>query len=183
MFKKSSLQLEKIHTIIFDFDGVFTDNKVFTTEDGLEMVKCCRSDGLGLDILRRFIKKTNWKLDYFILSTEKNPVVISRAKKLKIKCEYGIENKLKFVKNFLANKYPGELNKERGIVYLGNDINDLKTMEFVGISVAPIDAHHFIKNKADLILRKKGGDGFVREFIEKLISCNNYKKDAFLDLI
>ena len=65
------------HTIIFDFDGVFTDNKVTIREDGLEEVSCNRGDGLAFDILRKFIKKENWNLKYFILSKETNPWFLS----------------------------------------------------------------------------------------------------------
>ena len=64
-----------IHTIVFDFDGVFTDNKVWVHQDGSESVRCDRGDGLAFDILRKFIKVNHWSLDYFILSTEKNEVV------------------------------------------------------------------------------------------------------------
>ena len=89
MVKKGLLQFDAINDltekIIFDFDGIFTDNNVLINQDGIETVKCSRADGLGLDILKKFIDKKNWNLDYFILSTEKNPVVMSRAKKLKIK--------------------------------------------------------------------------------------------------
>ena len=66
---------ENFHTIIFDFDGVFTDNKVIVSENGLEQVICDRADGLGINILKKFIKKQNWGVEFFILSTEKNPVV------------------------------------------------------------------------------------------------------------
>ena len=173
----------KIHTLIFDFDGVFTDNKVFINQEGLESVQCSRADSLGLDILKRFIKKNNWPLDFFILSTESNPVVLSRAKKLKIHCEYGIKNKLDFIKKYLETKFPESVYKKEGIIYLGNDLNDLKVMEYVGTSVAPIDAHDLIKNKADIVLDSKGGHGFVRDFIEILISRNNIEKNELLDLI
>ena len=55
------------HTIIFDFDGVFTDNKVTIREDGLEEVSCNRGDGLAFDILRKFIKrKLEPKIFYLI---------------------------------------------------------------------------------------------------------------------
>ena len=59
-----SLLIEEIHTIIFDFDGVFTDNKVYIDKSGNELVKCDRSDGFAFDLLRRFLKLTN--LLYFI---------------------------------------------------------------------------------------------------------------------
>ena len=181
--KKDLPPYSNFHTLIFDFDGVFTDNNVLINQDGIETVKCSRADGLGLDILKKFIDKKNWKIDYFILSTEKNPVVMSRAKKLKIKCEYGIENKLIFIKDFLKRKYPLESNKEKGIIYLGNDLNDLSAMKFVGTSIAPSDAHYLIREEADLVLESKGGQGCVREFIEKLISCNNMEINTLLELI
>ena len=75
---------DKFHTLIFDFDGVFTNNKVYLDENGKEIIRCDRSDGLAFDILRTFQEKKNWDVQYFILSTEKNPVVQKRAEKLKI---------------------------------------------------------------------------------------------------
>lgn len=181
--KKYLHPYSNFHTLIFDFDGVFTDNNVLINQDGIETVKCSRADGLGLDILKKFIYKKNWELDYFILSTEKNPVVLSRANKLKIKCEYGIENKLKFIKDYLKRKFPLESNKEKGIIYLGNDLNDFAAMRFVGTSIAPSDAHYLIKEEASIVLESKGGHGFVREFIEKLISCNNLENNTLLELL
>ena len=79
---------ENIHTIIFDFDGIFTDNHVIVSQDGTEAVCCSREDSLGIDILKRFIRKRNWEVEIFILSTEKNNVVLSRSEKLKIKCAW-----------------------------------------------------------------------------------------------
>ena len=70
-----------VHTIVFDFDGVLTDNKVWIDQDGTESVCCDRGDGLGFDLLRTFIKANNWALNCFILSKEKNPVVSARAEK------------------------------------------------------------------------------------------------------
>ena len=62
---------QNVHTIAFDFDGIFTDNKVYFTQEGIEIIRCDRSDSLGLDILKKFIKKKKWDLDYFIISREK----------------------------------------------------------------------------------------------------------------
>ena len=75
MDKESLPSYKEIHTIIFDFDGVFTDNKVFLSQDGQEIVQCDRSDGLAFDILRAFKKQYNWEIRYFVLSTETNKVV------------------------------------------------------------------------------------------------------------
>ena len=84
---------KNLHTIIFDFDGVFTNNKVLIDQEGRESVQCDRGDGLAIDLLRNFSKKNYWNIDFFILTTEKNKVVLSRAKKLKLQCYCGI-NKL-----------------------------------------------------------------------------------------
>ena len=61
----------QIHTIIYDFDGVFTDNSVYINQNGLESVQCSRSDSLGINILKNFINFKKLKINQFILSTEK----------------------------------------------------------------------------------------------------------------
>ena len=94
----------EIHTIIFDFDGVFTDNKVVVSENGNESVICNRADGLGLDLLRLFKEKNNWELDLFIVSTESNLVVKKRSEKLKLPCFQGVRNKLDFLKDYLQSR-------------------------------------------------------------------------------
>jgi len=174
---------ENIHTIIFDFDGIFTDNHVIVSQDGTEAVCCSREDSLGIDILKRFIRKRNWEVEIFILSTEKNNVVLSRSEKLKIKCNHGITNKLEFIKSYLKKRFPAKSTAEKGVIYLGNDLNDFKAMKYVGYSVAPKDAHQIIKSNAHLVLDKKGGNGFVREFIEKLISRNKLDENLLTELI
>ena len=79
--------LASVELIAFDFDGVFTDNTVYVSQDGTESVHCWRSDGLGLSRLAGIGVKT------YIVSTEKNPVVAIRANKLKIQCKQGVEDK------------------------------------------------------------------------------------------
>jgi 3-deoxy-D-manno-octulosonate 8-phosphate phosphatase (KDO 8-P phosphatase) len=73
-FKRDQI-LKNIELVVFDFDGVFTDNKVHITENGLECVLCFRSDGLGLDMLRGL------NIKMAIISGEKNSIVLTRAKK------------------------------------------------------------------------------------------------------
>ena len=90
-----------IHTIIFDFDGVFTDNSVIVASNGLEHVVCSRLDGLGLDILRNYSNDVSWKLTTFVLSTEKNPVVAARCSKLKLDCVQGVSDKQSYIQQYL----------------------------------------------------------------------------------
>jgi len=163
---------KSIHTIVFDFDGVFTDNKVWVEQDGGETVRCDRGDGLAFDMLRHFIAQRDWKLNYFILSKEKNLVVSSRASKLEVPCEQGVSNKFDYLKAYLA-----DIDKSpQGLVYVGNDLNDLAAMQISGFSVAPVDSHPLILNQADLVLPRKGGDGFVSEFIVLLIGQDEILK-------
>ena len=73
------ISLDNIDVFVFDFDGVLTNNLVQIDENGKESVSCSRADGLAFDVLRKLNKSV------YILSTEKNPVVLARAKKLKVK--------------------------------------------------------------------------------------------------
>ena len=169
----------EIHTIVFDFDGVFTDNKVWVGQNGVESVRCDRGDGLGFDLLRAFVKANSWALNYFILSKEKNPVVSVRAEKLQIDCVQSISDKVDYLTNYLDENYL----RAEGLVYLGNDLNDLKAMRMAGFSVAPSDAHVIILDQADLVLSQKGGNGFVRAFIELFIGLEKMSVEEISEII
>lgn len=168
-----------VHTIVFDFDGIFTDNKVWVDQNGIESVRCDRGDGLGFDLLRAFERKRNWAPNYFILSKEKNPVVSARAEKLKINCVQSMSDKADYLENYLDEN---NLSAE-GLVYLGNDLNDLAAMQIAGFSIAPVDSHPLILNQANLVLPRKGGNGFVREFIEMLIGLERMSATEISNLL
>jgi 3-deoxy-D-manno-octulosonate 8-phosphate phosphatase KdsC-like HAD superfamily phosphatase len=80
------VNLADYHTIVFDFDGVFTDNFLYTDSNGVESVRVSRADGYAIDLLKRYLTSINHKVSMFILSTETNEVVKHRAKKLKVEC-------------------------------------------------------------------------------------------------
>ena len=141
-----------IELVVFDFDGVFTDNKVYTAQDGTESVMCDRRDGLGVEILRHA------GVPMFILSKETNPVVAARASKLKIDVHGSCDNKASFLEQYFANNRIDPAN----VIYMGNDLNDFEAMQLVGFSVAPADSHPDIKQVASLVLFENGGNGAVR---------------------
>lgn len=145
-----------IRFVVFDFDGVFTDNMVYVSQDGVESVRCCRSDGLGLRRLNQA------GVSCMILSTETNPVVTVRATKLKIPCRQGLEDKLATLNEERAKR---GLDWEQ-IAYLGNDINDSECLRAVGLPVVVADAFDEVKPLAKMILASKGGEGAVREFCD-----------------
>ena len=172
-----------IHTVVFDFDGVFTDNKVWVDQDGRESVSCDRGDGLGFDFVRAFQKNGKLKTHFFILSKEKNPVVMARAGKLKLECRHGVSDKLEYMRSYFIEKFPDNLAPFRGMIYLGNDLNDLPLILSSGYSVVPEDAHPLVRRHASLVLGRKGGDGFVREFIEKFLGIEQLSIGELNELV
>ncbi len=171
-----------VNLIVFDFDGVFTDNKVYVNENGIESVRCDRADGLGIDLLKQFIEKKSLKLDMFILSKEKNKVVKTRGKKLDIRVYSNKDSKLAFLKNYFIKRKIDIKSGLKKTIFLGNDINDLEVMMNVNYSVAPSDAHELIRKNANLVLEEKGGDGFVRKFIELFIRLNKQREKEIIKL-
>jgi len=146
----------KIKLIVYDFDGVMTDNKVILREDGLESVVVNRADGLAISL----IKKMN--IPQIILSTERNRVVETRAKKLDIPVIRGIDNKEDALVSFCR-----ENNVElKDVIYLGNDINDLDIMKTVGYPVCPADAYEEIQNVSKTVLGVAGGQGVIRDLLK-----------------
>jgi len=145
--------LADIDIVAFDFDGVFTDNTVYVSQDGVESVRCWRSDGIGLSQLRTVGVQT------VILSTEENPVVTARAKKLKTECRQGLVDKAAAVEEFC--RMLGIPSKRAAFV--GNDINDIPALKTVGLPIAVADAHPDILPHVLYQTVNKGGQGAVRE--------------------
>jgi 3-deoxy-D-manno-octulosonate 8-phosphate phosphatase (KDO 8-P phosphatase) len=154
-----------ISALVFDFDGVLTNNKVHIDDNGTESVTCNRSDGLAFDVLRKLNKPV------YILSTEKSLVVTARAKKLRIVAVQGVDNKLHGIKK-LAYEEGLDLNN---ILYVGNDLNDYKVMESCKYSACPSDSHKKIISISSLVLKSKGGDGVVRELLEDVFKLDFLK--------
>lgn len=180
---KSFPSLTGIHTVAFDFDGVFTDNKVWVDQDGRESVRCDRGDGLAFDLVRAFQRRGRLTAEFFILSKETNPVVLARSKKLKLKCHHGIGDKLSFMAEYLDARLPGLADPFAGLVYLGNDLNDLPLMRRAGYAVAPSDSHPMVCDMAHLVMQQTGGNGFVRAFIEHLLGINKLTKEEIDELV
>ena len=156
------LNIGKIDLIIFDFDGVLTNNKVSIDQKGNELVSCNRGDGLGFDVLRKLKKST------YIISTEKNPVVTVRAKKLNVPVLQGVNDKSQALTR-LSEEAGIALNR---ILYLGNDLNDYYAMQLCGYSVCPFDSHPKIKKIASIVLNTCGGEGVVRELLEEIFQLD-----------
>lgn len=158
-FGRNSLP-QAIGAIAFDFDGVLTDNTAIVDEQGKESVLVSRSDGFGLELLR----KTG--IPMIVISKERNPVVTSRCEKLRLPVMQGIDDKLPALRNWLREQ---QVDAENAL-YVGNDVNDLPCLNYVGCAIGPADAHPSILSSLDLRLRTKGGKGALRELADLILS-------------
>ena len=148
--------IQKIRMVAFDFDGIFTDNMVYVLQDGSEAVRCSRSDGIGLQKLAKM------GIETVIISTEANPVVSARAKKLKIRCFQNCEDKRRTLENF-AREFGISLDE---IAFVGNDINDRECLTCVGLPIVVQDAHPDVIPLATYRTEQQGGHGAVREICD-----------------
>jgi len=144
---------------VFDFDGVFTDNAVYVFQDGAEAVRCSRADGIGLRALERA------NILPVILSTETNPVVSARAKKLRIRCIQGREDKLQSLRALCE-----ELHLTLAqTAFVGNDVNDLECLQHVALPIAVADAHPDVMPYVKYVTHTRGGYGAVREVCDIIV--------------
>ncbi|MFF0114015.1 cytidylyltransferase domain-containing protein [Streptomyces prasinus] len=146
-------EADDIDAVVLDFDGTQTDDRVLIDSDGREFVSVHRGDGLGIAALRRS------GLEMLILSTEQNPVVAARARKLRIPVLHGIDRKDLALKQWCEEQ---GIAPER-VLYVGNDVNDLPCFALVGWPVAVASAHDVVRGAARAVTTLPGGDGAVRE--------------------
>ncbi|MGW0992789.1 cytidylyltransferase domain-containing protein [Streptomyces sp. NPDC002520] len=144
---------DDIDAVVLDFDGTQTDDRVLIDSDGREFVSVHRGDGLGIAALR----KSGLKM--LILSTEQNPVVAARARKLKLPVLHGIDRKDLALKQWCEEQ---GIAPER-VLYVGNDVNDLPCFALVGWPVAVASAHDVVRGAARAVTTVSGGDGAIRE--------------------
>jgi 3-deoxy-D-manno-octulosonate 8-phosphate phosphatase (KDO 8-P phosphatase) len=177
------IDLTNYHSVVFDFDGVFTDNFLFVDEKGIESVRVSRSDGYAIDLLRGFIKDRNLELSMSILSTETNPVVARRAEKMQLPCISGKSNKLQVLRDKFFQERPNDLDPFAGLIYFGNDLNDLPVILSAGISIVPKDAHPSVKKVASHTLNSLGGHDFVRQGVEFLLGIEAMSLEELSEFI
>jgi N-acylneuraminate cytidylyltransferase len=156
--------LRKIRALVMDFDGVHTDNLVFTDQNGTESVCTSRGDGMGLSELAR---RTD--IRRLIVSKERNPVVLARAAKLSIEVMTSIDDKVTALDAWLADQ---GLTWDQ-MIYVGNDINDTAPMIRAGLAACPSDAHGDVLGLAQWILPYPGGRGALRHLCDVLTDAHD----------
>ncbi|MBD5537986.1 MAG: HAD hydrolase family protein [Lachnospiraceae bacterium] len=156
----------EIRYVVFDVDGTLTDGKIYMGENG-EVMKCFSiKDGCGI---KDIMPKHN--LVPIVITARKSQIVENRCKELGIDRYYqGCSDKVKKLDELAI-----ELNCTQNvdgiypeIAYMGDDIIDIPVMKVCGLKGCPNDAAHQVKEVADFVSTKNGGDGAAREFIEWL---------------
>lgn len=155
-------RLRALKAVVMDFDGVHTDDRVLTDQDGVEAVRTSRRDGLGLGLLR-----ARGAHQLLILSKERNPVVARRAEKLQIEVMHAVDDKVAAMEGWLAAKGLGWDEA----LFIGNDVNDLPALRRAGVSAAPSDAYPDVAAEVDWILPHPGGAGALRALCDALIAA------------
>ncbi|MFE4694429.1 cytidylyltransferase domain-containing protein [Streptomyces sp. NPDC056749] len=148
-----------VDAVVLDFDGTQTDDRVLIDSDGREIVAVHRGDGLGTAALRRA------GLPVLILSTEQNPVVAARARKLQVPVLHGIDRKDLALKQWCEEQ---SIAPDR-VLYVGNDVNDLACFGLAGWPVAVANAHDSVRAAARAVTTNPGGSGAIREIAAWLL--------------
>lgn len=157
-----------VDAVVTDFDGVHTDDTVHVDQNGVESVTVSRSDGMGVGMLRAA------GIPFLILSTEANPVVAARARKLGVDVRQAAVDKAAVLREW-AREQGIPLSR---IAYLGNDVNDLGCLELVGWPIAVPDAHPLVLSTARVVLDRSGGAGAVRDLAERVLSGRSARAAA-----
>ena len=157
IFIKKSKNIKLIAT---DIDGVWTDAKMHYTEDGEYMKSFSTYDGMATALLK------NEKIEIAILTSENSQIVKSRAKKLGIKYVYINEKEKLFRIKYLCNRL--NITSDE-VAYIGDDVNDLEILKYVGLSAMPCTSPILDVFNPDYITKRVGGNGAFREFSDLII--------------
>ena len=153
--------LKRIRLFATDVDGVLTDAGMYYTESGDELKKFNTRDGMGIKLLQRA------GLITALITQEETKLVARRGEKLAIpEIHQRAFDKLSRLKD-IATRYQIPL---QDVAYMGDDVNDLETLQAVGFSATPADGIASVRKAVDYVCRCKGGEGAVREVVDMILA-------------
>ena len=160
-------EFKKVTTFIFDIDGVLTDGSLLVLPDGLQARRMHVKDGFGMQMAM----KHGYRV--FIVSGGVSEESRKRLEYLGLKdIHLGVGDKINFVEGLLkSNKI-----KWDEVLYMGDDLPDLPVLEKAGLSCCPADAVYEVKKISTYISPVNGGNGCVRDVIEKVLKLNDHWK-------
>jgi 3-deoxy-D-manno-octulosonate 8-phosphate phosphatase (KDO 8-P phosphatase) len=157
-------KITPIKLLILDVDGVLTDGKILYNDRGEELKAFNVRDGHGLKLLMRA------GIGIALITGRKSKVVLHRARDLGIKNVYQrVTNKIEVYEKILK----GKKLKDENVGFVGDDLVDIPVLKRVGFSAAVGDAIPEVREIADYVASKKGGEGAVREICELLLKVQN----------
>src|SRR6185295_3929077 len=167
--KPPASTLKRIRLFATDVDGVLTDAGMYYSESGEELKKFNTRDGMGIKLLQRAGIVTA------IVAQERTKLVARRGEKLMIpEVHQGVMDKLALVREMVERL---GLSMEE-VAYIGDDVNDVTTLEAVGFSATPADGMPQVAAVVDYVCAKKGGEGAVREIIEMILEAQHKSVSA-----
>jgi len=156
----ASPDFEKIKLLLSDVDGVLTDGGISFDNNGVESKQFHIKDGLGIKMWQRA------GFRFGILTARTSHIVKVRSAELGIDIvRQGFEAKLPTAETLAQSM---NLSFEE-ICYIGDDLTDLPVIRAVGLGVAVADAVPELLSAADLVTQKAGGQGAVRELVERIL--------------
>jgi len=160
MAKKSRVNLANIQLLVLDVDGVLTDGCIIVNADGSESKNFSVLDGHGI----RMWQRAGLKVAF--LSGRKSAPTEHRAGQLGVEhCIEDCHDKLPAVEKLLGQMGLSSDN----VAYIGDDLPDLPVIRYVGFCAAVANATDEVKQHADYVTSRRGGDGAVREVIEYIL--------------
>ena len=157
------MKLNEITTIFFDVDGIFTDGSLYLSNNGMNITKFNVHDGMGCILLKEL------GLELLILTARHSDEVIKRFKDLGINKVF---TKILKKKDFIKEYSKTHNLKRNEIAMMGDDLQDLAAIDEVGVFFTTPNAVADVKNSADFISRRLGGNGAVREICDLIIRSN-----------
>lgn len=166
---ENTAKAKRIKMVIFDVDGVLTDGRIYLSNEKIETKAFNTPDGLGIQLLQKS------GIEIGVISARQSNAMTTRMQSLKVKYIYqGNQNKLEAFSDLLKKTKL----KTKEICYVGDDLPDLPILQRAGLSIAPANAHEFVKEHVDFVTHKSGGMGAVREICDFIL-----KSQGTFDLI
>lgn len=155
---------QPIKAFVFDIDGVLTDGMLLVTEEGELLRRMNIKDGYALQLA---IKK-----GYFVwvISGGNSTAVQRRLAKLGVlEVHIAVPDKLSLLQQLMQTHHV----KKEQMLYMGDDVPDIKAMQASGLPCCPADAASDVRQQAKYISPIVGGMGCARDVIEKVLRLNN----------
>ncbi|MFT7618847.1 MAG: 3-deoxy-D-manno-octulosonate 8-phosphate phosphatase (KDO 8-P phosphatase) [Planctomycetota bacterium] len=154
-------KITEIKALLFDVDGILTDNGLYVDEDGRTSKKFCIGDGAGIKLAHMAGLTTG------VISGHSSQSTVFRAKQLGMTvCEVGVKDKIPVFERVLA-----DLGLNAGqVLFMGDDYMDLPLLRRAGFAATVPEASSLVRDHCDYVTIKAGGQGAVREIIEYILA-------------